>query len=141
MNWLLREYTGDFVKVYLDDIVVHTKGTFEEHIQQLRLVLEKLRQANLKIKLKKCHFCFLSIEYLRHIIGRDGVQVDPKKIEKVKNFPRPLNISQLRSFLGLASYYRRFIINFSKIARPLNDLLKKDFKFSWGMNMKKLSNF
>ena len=69
MNWLLRDYTGDFVKVYLDDIVVHTKGTFEEHIQQLRLVLEKLRKVNLKIKLKKCHFCQLSLNFLGHVVG------------------------------------------------------------------------
>ena len=92
---------------------------------------KSLRNANLQIKLKKCYFCYPNIHFLGHVVGRNGIQVDPEKIEKVKNFPVPKNLQQLRAALGLFSYYRKFIKDFSKIARPMLELLKKDVPFQW----------
>src|SRR5438046_10561311 len=92
---------------------------------------EKLRDAKLMSKESKCEFCAAEIKFLGHIIGRDGRKVDPDKVEKVKNYPRPENISQLRGFLGLASYYRKFIKDFYKNAKPLTTLAeatKRDTK-------------
>jgi len=83
------------------------------------------------IKLKKCYFCLPNIAFLGHIVGRNGIQPDPSKIEKVKNFPIPTDVSSLRSALGLFSYYRKFVKDFSRIAKPLNQLLKKDIPFEW----------
>ena len=131
MNYILHEYLGKFVAVYLDDIIIYSKGTLESHLDHLKQVFETLRRANLMIKLKKCYFCMPNIHFLGHVVGRDGIRPDPEKIEKVKNFPEPKNISQLRSALGLFSYYRKFIKDFSKIAKPLNNLLKKDELYVW----------
>ena len=95
-------------------------------------VLQKLKEANLMLKLKKCKWCEQNIEFLGHIVGRDGLKPDPAKIEKIKNIKEPRDIMGIRSFLGLCSYYRRFIKGFSKIAKPLNELLKKENKdFKW----------
>ena len=87
--------------------------------------------ANLKIKLKKNKFYFPNIPFLGHIIGRDGIQPDPENIEKVKNYPVPTDLTSLQGALGLFSYYRKFIKGFSKIAKPMNELLKKDIPFKW----------
>ena len=105
MNRVLQEFLGDFVAVYLDDVIIFTKGTFEQHMDHLRQVFEALRMTNLKIKLKKCHFCLLNIHFLGHMVGRDGINPDPEKIEKVKNYPVPTNLTELRAALGLFSYY------------------------------------
>src|SRR5438876_1542458 len=109
--------------VYIDDIIIHSK-TFEDHIRDIEEVFQKLRKAKLKLGPEKCHFGFKEIKFLGHIIGKDGIKTDPAKIEKVKNYPRPVNLTQLRGFLGLAKYYRKFIKDFAKIAKPLNDLTK-----------------
>ena len=119
MNYILRKFLGKFVAVYLDDIIIYSK-TFEEHIDHLTMILEALQEANFKIKLKKSYFCFPSLSFLGHVVGRNGISVDPTKIEKVKNFPKPTNVTELRGALGLFSYYRKFVKDFSKIARPLN---------------------
>jgi hypothetical protein len=131
MNNILHDYLGRFVAVYLDDIIIYSKGTFENHLGHLKQVFETLRRANLKIKLKKCYFCLPNIHFLGHVVGQNGIRPDPEKIEKIKNFPEPKNVTQLRSALGLFSYYRKFIKDFSKIAKPLNSLLKKDEKYEW----------
>ena len=102
--------------VYLDDIIIYSKGTFENHLGHLKQVFETLRRANLKIKLKKCYFCLPNIHFLGHVVGQNGIRPDPEKIEKIKSFPEPKNVTQLRSALGLFSYYRKFIKDFSKIA-------------------------
>ena len=141
MNNILHDYLGRFVAVYLDDIIIYSKGTFENHIGHLKQVFETLRRANLKIKLKKCYFCLPNIHFLGHIVGQDGIKPDPEKIEKIKNFPEPRNVSQLRSALGLFSYYRRFIKDFSKIARPLNTLLKKEEKYLWTNKQQRAFDF
>src|SRR5205814_6802268 len=85
---------------------------------------ERIRIANLKFGPEKCKFCFNEIKFLGHIIGKDGIKTDPAKIEKVKNYSRPVNLTQLRGFLGLAKYYQKFIKDFAKIAKPLNELTK-----------------
>src|SRR2546430_10609661 len=105
-------------------ILLFIQKTFEQHLKDIDEVFEKLRDAKLMSKESKCEFCAPEIKFLGHIIGRDGRKVDPDKVEKVKNYPRPENISQLRGFLGLASYYRKFIKDFSMMAKPLTKLLK-----------------
>src|SRR3954452_25113932 len=95
----------------------------------LQQVFEALRTTNLKIKLKKCHFCLSNIHFLGHVIGMDGIKPDSEKIEKVKNYPIPINLTELCAALGLFSYYRKFIKDFSRIARPMNALLKKDISY------------
>jgi len=104
MNYVLQEYIGKFVAVYLDDIIIYSK-TFEQHIDHIKTIFKALRKAILKIKLKKCYFCFPNISFLGHIVGRDGISVDPAKVEKIKNFPELMNLKDLRAALGLFSYY------------------------------------
>ena len=127
---LFRKQLDEFVVVYIDDILVYSK-TFEDHMKHLKIVFGILQKANLMIKLKKCKFCEQNIEFLGHIVGKDGLKPEPGKIDKVKELKAPTNVKGVRSILGLYSYYRKFIKNFSKIAKPLNQLLKKDEKFQW----------
>ena len=140
MNQVLRKFLGKFAAVYLDDIIIYS-ATFEQHLDHLHQVFNALRQACLKIKLRKCFFCFPNITFLGHIVGRNGIAVDPKKIEKVKDFPIPTNLKELRSALGLFSYYRKFIKDFSKIARPMLVLLKKDTPFVWTTKQQKAFDY
>src|SRR2546430_6870432 len=130
MNHVLQEYLYKFAVVYIDDILIYSK-TFEEHMEHLEKIFEKLKEAELMIKLKKCKFCESNIEFLGHVVGRDGVKPDPGKIEKIKNLKRPTNLTTLRGVLGLFSYYRKFVKNFTRIAKPMNELLKKDNEFKW----------
>src|SRR5215213_10528082 len=130
MNFVLQDYLGKFVAVYLDDIIIYS-GTFEQHVDHLQLVFQALRTATLKIKLKKGFFCFPNITFLGHIVGRNGISPDPAKVEKIKNFSEPTNLKDLRGALGLFSYYRKFVKDFSRIAKPLLKLLKKDTPFEW----------
>jgi hypothetical protein len=141
MNRVLQDYLGKFVAVYLDNVIIYTKGSLEMHLDQLKQVFETLKRVNLKIKLKKCYFCFPNIHFLGHVIGREGICPDPKKIEKIKNFSIPTNLTQLHSALGLFSYYRKFIKDFSKIAKPMLTLLKKDAPFIWAKKQQKAFNF
>ena len=125
MEGVLHGLVGRCCLVYIDDIVVICE-TFAEHVQNLRTVLERLKQANLKLKLKKCRFAELEVEYLGHVLSERGLATDPKKIQVIRKFPVPQELKSLRFFLGLASYYRRFIPCFSKIASRLYQLTKKD---------------
>src|SRR5436305_13140122 len=129
MNRVLQEFLGDFVAVYLNNVIIFTKGTFEQHMNHLQQVFEALKITNLKVKLKKCHFCLPNIHFLGHVVGRNGIKPDPEKIKKVKNYPILTNLTELRAALGLFSYYRKFIKDFSRIARPMNALLKKDIQY------------
>ena len=115
---------------YLDDIIV-TGRTFDEHLANLRSVFLRLRDAHLKLKPRKCFLAMKEVEYLGFRVSGEGIIADPKKIEAVQNYPTPADVKQVCSFLGLASYYRRFIPNFSVIARPLYALTKKDAVFVW----------
>ena len=123
------EFLDKFVVVLIDDILVYSKN--EEHKEHLRLVLEKLREHQLYAKFSKCEFWLMEVGFLRHVISGEGTAVDPTKVVAVIEWLAPTSVGEIRSFLGLAGYYRRFIENFSKIAKPMTELLKKDTKFKW----------
>ena len=116
--------------VYLDDILVMGR-TFEEHLDNLTQVLSRLKQAGLRLKPKKCHLAKRKVCYLGYVVSNEGISADPVKVEAVKSFTTPTDVRQLRSFLGLASYYRRFIPSFSRVASPLFALTRKDVLFQW----------
>lgn len=116
--------------VYMDDIIIYST-TLEEHINRLKEIFTRLSQANLKIQPDKCEFLRKEVAYLGHIITKDGVKPNPEKISAVQNFPVPKNPKDIKSFLGLAGYYRRFIPNFAKIVKPLTSLLHKDTEFNF----------
>ena len=111
--------------LYLDDIIIFSKS-FNEHIERLKTVFQRLREANLKLKPSKCSFLQKQVKYLGHIVSAEGIRTDPSKIEVLKNWPLPSNVKQVRQFLGFAGFYRRFVKDFSKIARPLHNLLRCD---------------
>jgi len=130
MNSIFAKVLRKFVLVFFDDILVYILD-WKTHIQHLRQVLELLRKHTLFAKLSKCSFGQTQMEYLRHVVSRDGVKVDSTKIQAVTHWPIPSSIRQLRAFLELASYYRKFIRHFAVVTAPLTDLLKKDgFKWS-----------
>src|SRR6266498_789673 len=130
MNFILHDYLNDFVVVYLDDILV-CSDTFDEHINHLRKIFTKLRKANLIIKLKKCKFGQRKIKFLGHTIGMDGLRMDPENIEKIINCSVPMDVTEVRKFMGLCNYYQKFIKDLLKLSKPLRQLLKKDIKFFW----------
>jgi len=116
--------------VYLDDAIIFGR-TFEDHLRNLRSVLERLRGANLKAKPSKCAFFQKQVLYLGHIVSPDGVATDPSKTDKIATWPRPQNVKDTLKFLGLASYYRWFIHKFAEIARPLHRLTEQGRVFKW----------
>jgi hypothetical protein len=130
MNNILYNFIGDFVEVYIDDIMIHSKN-FGDHIIHVTKVLQKLREYNLVVKLKKSRFCKQQIEFLGHEIGKEGIKPNSKKVEAINKIKEPQTLTELRSFLGLCSYYRRFIKDFSKKAKPLYKLLEKDVPYEW----------
>ena len=119
-----------FVSVYIDDILIFSKS-MEEHVHHISAVLDRLQNAGLKLKLSKCHFVCQEVEYLGHLITPQGLQPNPRKVSAVSDFPTPTSVTQVRQFIGLASYYRRFIEGFAKTAEPLHQLTKKDREFVW----------
>ncbi|GJS87341.1 putative nucleotidyltransferase, ribonuclease H [Tanacetum coccineum] len=131
MNRVCKPYQDKFVIVFIDDILIYSK-TKEEHEVHLKLVLELLRKEKLYAKFSKCEFWLQEVHFLGHVVNQSGIHVDPSKIEAVKNWKAPTTPSEVRSFLGLAGYYRRFIANFSKIAKPLTSLTQKNQKYEWG---------
>ena len=130
MNKLFMEFLDKFVVVFIDDILVYSKYE-EEHKEHLRLVLEKLREHQLYAKFSKCEFWLKEVGFLRHVISGEGIVVDPTKVASVTKWVAPTSVGGIRSFLGLAGYYWRFIENFSRIAKSMTELLKKDTKFKW----------
>ena len=120
----------DFVSAYIDDVLVFS-ATFEEHVRHLSLVLQALIEAGLKLKLSKCRFIRKEVDYLGHIITTEGLKPNPAQTAAVANFPVPTNLKEVRQFVGLASYYRRFIRGFAKIAHSLHALTKKGVTFEW----------
>ncbi|GJS11874.1 putative reverse transcriptase domain-containing protein [Tanacetum coccineum] len=131
MNRVCRPYLDKFVIVFIDDILIYSK-TREEHEEHLGLVLELLKKERLYAKISKCEFWLREVQFLGHVINGDEIHVDPSKIEVVKNWKAPRTPSEVRSFLGLAGYYRRFIGNFSKIVKPLTVLTQKSKTYDWG---------
>ena len=133
MNDTFREFLDKFLVVYLDDLLIYSKD-LKEHRKHVRKVLERLREAGLFLKPSKCQFHVEEVEFLGFIVGRDGVRMDPVKVEAVTSWPTPKSPHDVRMFLGLANFYRRFIKDFSRLAAPLTRLLKKENmarKFSW----------
>ncbi|GJW62967.1 reverse transcriptase domain-containing protein [Tanacetum coccineum] len=131
MNRVCRPYLDKFVIVFIDDILIYSK-TQEEHVEHLRLVLELLKKEKLYAKFSKCEFWLREVQFLGHVINGNGIHVDPSKIEAVKNWKAPRTPTEVRSFLGLAGYYCRFIKNFSKIAKSLTILTQKSKNFDSG---------
>lgn len=129
MNTVLAQFLRKFALVFFDDILIYSKS-LSDHIIHLEAVLEVLRQNQLYAKLSKCTFGQDKIEYLGHVISSEGVATDPSKIEIIKQWPSPSNPTQLRAFLGMTGYYRRFIQGYGIICKPLFKSLKKD-GFSW----------
>ena len=123
MDSCLGELHLNWCIIYLDDIIVFSR-TPEEHIHRLKAVFEKLKAAGLKLKPSKCDFFKKEIKYLGYVVSEQGVSTDPDKIKAVTEWPQPTTVREVRSFLGFVSYYRRFIPNFSKVAKPLNKLLQ-----------------
>ena len=130
MNRVFSPYLDKFVIVFIVDILVYS-GSPEEHAEHLRTVLQILRERQLYAKFSKCQFWLDKVAFLGHVIQVEGISVDPQKIEAIVNWKPPMNVSEVRNFLGLAGYYRKFFERFSKIATPLTNLLKKDQKFEW----------
>ena len=128
MNRVFKNFLDQFVIVFIDDILVYSRSK-EEHEEHLRIVLQTLRKNRLYAKFKKCEFWLEQVAFLGHVITKKGISVDPEKIEAVSDWPRPTNVHKVRSFLGLAGYYRRFVEGFSKIASSLTMLTRKNVKF------------
>lgn len=130
MNRVFREFLDKFVVVFIDDILVYSHS-IKEHARHLRILLQILRDRQLYDKLRKCEFWIDRVVFLGHVISSEEVFVDPSKREAILNWSRPTTASEIRSFLGLAGYYRRFIEGLSKIAKPLMQLTRKDVSFVW----------
>ncbi|XP_073124977.1 uncharacterized mitochondrial protein AtMg00860-like [Henckelia pumila] len=130
MNKVFSDFLNKFVVVFIDDILVYYR-IVEEHVFHLRTVLQILRERQLYAKLSKCEFRIDRLVFLGHVISRDGVFVDPSKTEAILNWSCPTTVSEIRSFLGMAGYYRRFMENFSQIAKPLTQQTRKDVPFVW----------
>ena len=131
MNETFRDMLDRSVLVFLDDILVFSR-TKEEHMQHLRAVLTRLREQKLYAKLSKCEFARTEVQFLGHRIGAQGLSVSPDKVEAVRDWPTPKNVHDVRAFLGLAGFYRRFVEGFSKIALPMTQLTKTDCAWTWG---------
>ena len=128
INRVFKPYLDQFVVVFIDDILVYSKSR-EEHERHLSIVLQTLRNKQLYAKLKKCEFWLDKVSFLGHVVTKDGISIDPGKVD-VSNWRRPNTVIEIRSFLGLAGYYRQFIERFSKIALPLTRLTRNGLSLS-----------
>jgi hypothetical protein len=128
MNSVFMPELDKFVVVFIDDILVYSKNG-EEHTKHLHIVLQRIRDHSLYAKLSKCEFWLKQIKFLGHTISKDGIVVDPDKVQEVMDWRPPTMVRQIQSFLGLAGYYWRFILNLSRIVKPMTELLKKGVRF------------
>ena len=128
MNHILREFIGKFVVVYFDDILIYSTS-LDLHIDHLKSVLTVLREEQLYANLEKCIFCTNHVVFLGFVVSSKGVQVDEEKVRAIQEWPTPKSVTEVRSFHGLASFYRRFMKDFSTLVAPLNEVLKKNVGF------------
>ncbi len=131
MDLVLAGLLWDVCLAYLDDVIVFSRD-FDQHLERLAAVLDRLVKANLKLKPSKCQLFQQEVRFLGHVISANGIATDPDKVKVVEEWPRPRNLHEVRSFLGLASYYRRFVAQFAEVARPLHLLTNKGQPFIWG---------
>jgi len=128
MDLVLCGLTYETCLVYLDDIIVFSRD-FDTHLSRLREIFTRLKGANLKVHIKKCSLFQRQVNFLGHVLTETGIEVQPEKIQAVENWPTPRNLTKLRSFVGLCSYYRRFIAGFADLAAPLHSLTRKKTRF------------
>ena len=136
MNRVFAEYLDKFVIVFIDDILIYSESR-KEHEEHLKIALRLLKEHKLYAKFSKCEFWLDKVHFLGHVVSREGIAVDPVKIEAVSKWAAPTNVTEIRSFLGLAGYYRRFVEGFSRLAAPLTALTRKGKKFEWSENCAK----
>jgi hypothetical protein len=127
---VLKNLTGTECWVFINDVIIFSKSA-EEHAQRLANVLQRFENANLQLQPEKCVFAQPEVQYLGHVISREGIRASPEKVKAVQDYPVPRTVKEVRSFLGLASFYRRLVPKFSEIAKPLTELTRKDQKFEW----------
>jgi hypothetical protein len=130
MNSVFMSELDKFVVVFIDDIFVYSKSE-AEHVEHVHIVLQRLRDHKLYAKFSKCELWLDSVKFLGHTISNEGISVDPSKVQEVMDWKPPKSVHQIRSFLGLAGYYRRFVPDFSRITKPMTELLKKGIKLVW----------
>ncbi|KAK5842830.1 hypothetical protein PVK06_005235 [Gossypium arboreum] len=130
MNRVFQPYLDQFVVVFIDDILVYSE-TEEKHDEHLRVVLQVLREKQLYAKFSKCEFWLKEVTFLGHVVSAEGIKVDPRKIEAILEWKPPKSVTKIRSFLGLAGYYRIFVEGFSVMAAPLTKLIRKGAPFVW----------
>jgi hypothetical protein len=136
MNSVFIPKLDKFVVVFIDDILVYSKSE-EEHVEHLRVVLTRLRDHQLYAKFSKCEFWLREVQFLGHMLSAEGVAVDPGKVKDILNWKSPISVHEVRSFLGMVGYYRRFIPDLSKVAKPITELLKNQTKFIWSSECEK----
>jgi hypothetical protein len=139
MNHVLRAFIGRFVVVYFDDILIYSKN-LEEHVLHLKSVLKILRKQKLFANLKECTFCTDMLVFLGFFVSKRGIEVDEEKVKAIQEWPTPTIISQVRSFQGFASFYRRFVRDFSSLATPFTEVIKKNVSFKWVKEQEKAFN-
>jgi hypothetical protein len=137
MNSVFMPELDKFVVVFIDDILIYSKNE-EEHAKHLRIVLTRLREHQLYAKFIKCAFWLEEIQFLGHVLSANGIAVDPSEVKDILEWKPPTIVHQVRSFLGLAGYYHRFIPDFSKIVKPITSLLNNDTKFNWSLAFEQL---
>jgi hypothetical protein len=130
MNEILAPFLRKFVVVFIDDVLIYS-NTWEEHLSHIAQVFQALQQHQFYVKLTKCSFVKQKLHYLGYVISSEGVAIDPGKIKIIADWPPPENVKELRSFLGMASYYRKFVKHFGWISKPLTNLLKKGEQYVW----------
>lgn len=131
MNEIFKDCLDLFVVIYLDDILVYSH-TEEQHLKDLEQVLARLQEHKLYAKLSKCEFFKNEVDFLGHVVGQDGIKVDPAKVQTIRDWPDLRSVKDVQSFLGLVNYYRRFVPSYALVALPLSEMIKKDVQFTWG---------
>ena len=131
INTTLCKYLDIFVTAYLNDILIYTKSTLEEHIQAVKKVFKALQEADIRLQPNKCKFHVKTVKFLGSIIMTDGIQMDNEKVKAIREWPEPRNLKEVQAFLGFANFCRRFIQGYSQICTPLTKMTKKEQLFHW----------